>query len=224
MVRRKNQKTSRKVKVNNQVRREVSRQLARKAEMKCFGVEQTEQVLTPATAGYVYQLSTITEGTGPSQRIGTQITRKGCHFKYAIKHMSTVIPAFVRVVLYSSDAGQMNDATDSLLLDINDDPQTLTAGDLQDILGRLNKKQLVAHYDKVHKLQSGLSTTAEGNAPNFLFVNKWLKKVFGKMDYIGSESQRNNLRCLVIVREVDNDTNNPGVEFTLESRLFYTDI
>ena len=217
MARRKN---NRKGKISHSVRREVSRQLRKNIEMKVLGVEQTEQTIATTTAGYVYSLSQIAEGTGSNERIGDLIQRKGLHLKYLMKPTSTgTATGFIRIIVYSSDTGQLNDATDNFLLDVNDAPQTLTAGDIQDIVGRFNKKQGIVHYDKVHKLQG----SGGANESVLVFRNKWLKNVFGKMEFVSAtESQRNNLRALVFVRDADNDAGAFNTELTLETRMLYT--
>lgn len=209
------------------VQKIVNRTLMKKSETKMFPLEVDATLIGPDDTGYLTTLSSVASGTDNENRNGDSIYATGCNIKYYFENQSSnPFNYLVRIVIFKSDKGQFNDNTDSFLLSTANEPLALTANDNLDIIRSLNKRQhgMKVLFDKVHKISSSTTTTT-GNQCVFrnLFFKFKTKRYF-TVDG-NNESEYNNLRCLVVVRDAGGDTVsiNNDIAFTLMSRYYYKD-
>lgn len=203
-------------KFNNAVRKVISKQ----TETKSLGQETVEQILTSATAAFF--LSTTlqpSEGASSHNRVGDTIKGIGLYYNYFIT--STVaVDQLVRVIFYVAQFNLFDAVADSIFLTITDDGVAPTAEQLIDITRPVNKAHVKVLSDKIHKLNA--NDAGLGN--RIVFKKNLLKFNHAKKYSAASgESARNNIRCLVLNRSIDNDATTVTAEMTIMTKYYYQD-
>lgn len=208
------------------VQRIATKSIIRKAETKMLPLEQSSIAIGPDDAGFLYTLSNLaTQGVDNEQRIGDKVMSTGLQLKYRIANNNANRDYYVRCVVFKSDFGELDDSADSFLVDTANVAKTLTANDVDDILLSLNRKQMKVLYDNVH-IVSKTGATAGPNRflkPVIKFFKLKENRVF--LTDTNGESQNNNIRFLIFVRDSVSGTVAAGndIDFSLFSRYYYKD-
>lgn len=209
----------------------AKRAIHREAETKMKSTETDAVAIGPDDQSYIVNtISTVAQGSDNENRIGDSILQTGVQFKYyfTMSQSSYANPVAVRIVFFKSDKDTFNATTSNFLVSTSNEPTACTANDNLDIVRSLNRKQLNRIlYDKTHVIASGNSSTQKGAPVIFRTVFKKLynKKVYFPSD-ASTESEHDNIRCLVIVRDASGATATAGaadIDFTLMTRFYYKD-
>lgn len=200
------------------------------AETKMKSKEVNDQLIGQDDQGYVISdISSLTQGTDNENREGDKAHGIGCQIGYTIQNTNTSVNYLARVVLIESDEGEYNDATDNWLLSTANEPLALSAGDPQDCLRSLNRKDFKGRvlYDRLHKLYVQETANRSGGGCMQFVKSKFFKfnhsRTFANDS--STSSTKHNLRCLVIVRAIDGSTPTAGqdVNFHFNSRYYFKD-
>lgn len=203
----------------------------KQAETKMKSTETDAVAIGADDQSYVINtLSTVAQGSDNENRIGDSILQTGIQFKYCItmSQVSYANPVAVRVVFYKSDKDVFNSTSANFLVSTANEPVAPTANDNLDIVRSLNRKQLNRIlYDKTHMIGSSNTGLQKGPVAVYRTVFKKLynKKVYFPND-ASTESEHDNIRCLVIVRDAAGGTATAGqadIDFTLMTRFYYKD-
>lgn len=214
---------------SKQIANIARRAIHKEAETKMKSTETDAVAIGPDDACYlVNNLSTVAQGSDNENRVGDSLLQTGIQFKYYIDNRSTAGSNYaVRVVFYKADKDKFNATTDSFLVSTGNEPLAPTGNDNLDIVRSLNRKQLNSVlYDKTHIVTPIGTTYNKGTSVVFRTIFKKLhnKKVYFPND-ASTETEHDNIRCLVIVRSTHGGTIVDGndINFTLMSRFYYKD-
>lgn len=212
-------------KVSKNVKSYVRKQFNNRNETNAFQVVDIENVLASTAQCQVINLNramNFGDGEGQRQR---EIKAFGLHLNYILlsSGVSVTIPQYVRVMIINCLENQFDAITDLFLRDPSGGAGTavdLTASLITDVISPLNKRGYSVLYDRTHKLEG----QAEGAGSSSVKVKKFLKFNHKRKwdDIDGStDSSTNNLRMLILNREIDNDTNTVTCEWSLFSSYYY---
>lgn len=210
-----------KVKLTRQVARNVLRSTL---ETKCHNVLQDGVALTSATAAFIYNdLTRVPQGIGDHQRIGDKISG----FRLSLKWMfaaTTALPqgtGFIRLVLFAAEKDYFDAASDNFILDTSNNPTALSAGNLDDIVAPLNKKDMSVFLDKVY--QFGATDSGSRDKQKTGVMSPKLNMTFQYDSNTTEDARKNNMRLLVFIRTSTAASTCLG-NLTFRSRFFYKDV
>ncbi len=213
-------------KVSKNVRRYVRNQLSKSSMTNIFHLSDVENSIVSTTAGTVFEVSKVGSADNMVGREGNEIRGFGLYLNYILlsSGLTVTIPQYVRVIVYNANDGEFTAGTDEFLQNPSQmEPATLTASLITDIIQQMNTRQLKVLYDRTHKLEG----QAEGQGSSSVKVKKLLKfnhKRIFETETGTIDSKTNNLRMLVLNREIDNDANAVTCEFSLFSKYYFKDM
>lgn len=209
------------------VQKATTKALMKQSETKFKANELDAQAIGPDDACYVFNdLSSIAQGIDNEQRIGDRIVGTGIQLKYMFECTSAnPINYLVRMMLISCREGEFDATTDNFLVNTSNEPLAPVANDNMDVVRSLNRKEYKVLLDRNFSISS--QTTSTGNGVGIRYGTKFFKfkhnRAF-KSD-ANSTSEEDNLRLIIIVRDVGGSSVAAGndIALTINSRYYYKD-
>ncbi len=211
-------------KVPRNLQRYVKKQIGKAHETQVFNVSSVENSIASTTAVTITELTRVPVNANSLGREGLEIRAFGLHLNYILlsSGVTVTIPQYVRVMVILAEEDQFDGVGDLFLANSsNNDPKAYTASLITDIINPVNRTQLNVLYDRTHKLEG----QAEGMGSSSVKVKKYIRINHNRsFDSLSTgDSRKNNLRLLVINREIDNDSNLVTCEFSIFSRYYFKD-
>lgn len=205
----------------------ATRSVMRRSETKFKATELDAQAIGPDDACYIFDnISDIAQGIDNEQRIGDRLLGTGLQLKYMFESDNiNGVNYLVRMVLLSAEFDEFDATTDEFLVNSSNEPLACTGNDNMDVLRSLNRKGYKVLWDKNLSIQ-GVSSSG-GNVPGVRYGTKFFKfkhnRLFDKDT--ATDSQDNNLRLLVIVRDAGGATiaADQDIKLTINTRYYYKD-
>lgn len=209
---------------NRKIARIAKNVIYKNTETKLKMAHFNELNLSSTTPGTFYDPMIISEGTGPDQRIGNNISLSGYHLKGVFHNNNVALTSYVRMALfYTTDRDQVTTASE-LFIDQNHSTLTgSTIGGLDLIYHPFNKSKVKVLYNKVHKL--GPNDGSQGSHTKFfnMFVKLRNRKIEFEHGTSGNASNVSPRLHLGVWVSTANDDNDIGVELSSMGRLWYKD-
>lgn len=209
--------------VSNAVKTYVKR-IMPKPEVKVVWNHDNEVQLSTLSQGQYLSGPSITQGTGPSNRVGNDINSLGMHIKGVLYNNSTQ-ESYVRAIVLGCTGTQ--DPTASLFRYA---AAGTTAG-LSAVVGLdamyqpLNKLDFKVYWDQVFKLGGSGSGAAGSNTRMFTkFIKFNKRKVQYQSTSTGAGSQNWLYKIIYIASDANDDTSTgTAVELSALTRYYFTD-
>ncbi len=202
----------------------IKRTIYQTSETKWKPTEAVEQAIATSTAVTIFtDISDPTHSDASATgRIGQRLKGIGLLLNYFVKSTVTAEAQYFRVIVIGAPDELYDGVADKFLQDASGlTDEVFVADDLLDIMRPLAKQKFNILYDKSHKLNG--TDAGHGNS------NVWKKKLI-KFNHVrtatgsGDEYNKNNLRLLVVNRNINNDAGATTAEFTFFTKYYYKDV
>lgn len=195
-----------------------------KVELKRYVLYSDEVAISTLTQGNMYQLTSLSQGTGSYQRIGTQVTVKGFHIKGVLNNNATT-PNYIRMLLVWTPIDTLTTFTTAALFDDTNlagsiaGPGTVIGANI--LYYPINKLTFKVVYDKVYKLGGS------GDPSSTRMFNKFCK-MNTRIRYVANQSgdgvQDKQLSLVILAAQADDDVGGgQTIETSYMARTYYTD-
>jgi hypothetical protein len=175
--------------------------------------------------GSFYDPMIITEGTGPDNRIGKQITLSGYQMKGVLKSNSTTTHQYMRMVLfYSKDRGDMSNSSEMFLNSGHNPLTSTTLGGLDKMYVPINKSLITPLYDKVFRMPPISTSNSDGTRFFNFFVKLRNRKITYENTGTGQDNVSPRLHLAVFTADAGDEGVTNQLEFSAMERLWYKDI
>ncbi len=219
-------RTSRKNKTSDRRIAKIAKKvLYKNSETKCKMIHFNESSFTTGAHAYYYDPMNISEGTGPDNRVGQQITLSGYQLKGVFKSNAPNEHQYIRMILFYAKDRSNFDVNSELHVSSNHLPLTgATIGGLDKIYHPLNKALVTPLYDKTIKIAPYSNTQSDGTRLFNFFVKLHNRKISFENTATGVDNVSPRLHLAVITAGASDDELTSTVEMSAFQRLWYKDI
>ncbi len=188
-------------------------------------IHLNENSFTTNAYGSFFDPMVITEGTGPDNRIGQQITLSGYQLKGVLSTNATGTHQYMRMVLfYAKDRSNFSNTSEMFLNSAHNPITGAIIGGLDKMYHPLNKSLVTPLYDKIHKIAPYGAGNSDGTRFFNFFVKLRNKKISFENTGTGGDNVSPRLHLAVFTAEAGDDGVNATIEMSAMQRLWYKDI
>lgn len=176
-----------------------------KSDLKIKSTYVAVQSIATNSAGYVNAaLTNIGQGVSASQRVGNRCRLNKISFKYVASSNSSTKDLYLRVLLVSAGDTELDDNADTWFLNDSNVPQAPTANVLKDVVMPICSRFGTVVYDKVHYMPKTTDGSGRGQGGAEIMLPH--SRILDFSTSATADAAKNNLRLLVLAREVDAST------------------
>lgn len=210
---------------NKKIARIAKSVLYKNTETKVKMNHINELNLSSTVSGSFYDPMVISEGTGPDERLGNELTLSGYQLKGVLHNNNDSSFQYLRMALfYTTDRAQVTTSSELFINNLQVPLTGATIGGLDLMYHPFNKSKVKVLYDKVHKV----APLGAGNSSGTKFFNMFVKLKNKKITYEhGTSGNAENVSPrlhLGLWTAVSDDDSDAGLELSGMQRLWYKDL
>lgn len=194
------------------------------SETKFIQATTVENLVTQGLAPLYYDWPSIATGVNTTNRIGNKICCMNLGFKTLYNNNSTTLSTYVREVLLEVDGGRYNSNTDITNALFEGAVDTTWAGDLSDMVNRIQKDGIKVLSDKTYNLAANAVAAFDaGQAGNTWYRS--MRKTLTHRDQTTTQPTNKRYTLMILARDPANDgTVAAGTEATVHRNMSFKDM